>query len=95
VELLELIQVADSAQQVLSILATYLDSLRGTTLLPESLFNLPLDNARHVEARMVELMTLVTTSSRALDHRRVHAAKQALHVFAIALWKLRPRRPRR
>ena len=89
-DFMQMIQVADSAQQVLTILSTYLDSVRGAALLPEALLDAPLDDVRQVEVCMVELMGLVSASSRALDHRRVGAAKHAMHVFAAALWRLKP-----
>ena len=91
-ELLDLIQVADSASQVIALLGTYLVSLRATAVLPESFFAVPLDNEHHVEERMVELIGMVSMASRQLDHRRVSVTKQALQVFAIALWKLKGKR---
>ena len=95
-DFLNLIQVADSAQSVLAILAAYLASVRGAAVLPDTLFNAPLKDVSHVEVRLAELMRLVTASSRALDGRRLRAAKQAMHVFAAAAWKLGARRtPRR
>jgi hypothetical protein len=90
-ELLELIQLADSAPQVMALLGSYVDSLREMTVLPEWWLQLPLDSPEQARQSMLALMGVVHAASRQLDHRRCAAAKQALHVFAAAVWKLRPR----
>jgi hypothetical protein len=90
VELLDLIQIADSAPQVMTLLATYVESLRGATALPDWWLQLPLDSPDHAQQRMLALLGLVHSASRGLDHRCCAAAKEALHVFAVAVWKLKP-----
>ena len=84
--------MADSAPQVLQLLGAYMESLRSAAILPEWWQQVPLESPNQVQERMVELMGIVSLTSRQLDHRRCRAAKQAMHVFAVALWKLKPRK---
>lgn len=88
-ELLDLIRLADSAPQVMSLLASYVETLRGAAALPAWWHALPLESPDHVQQRMLALLGLVHTASRRLDDRACARAKQALHVFAFAAWKLR------
>jgi hypothetical protein len=95
VELLDLIQITDSAQQVLEILRTYVETLRDAAPLPDWWLQLPLDSPDHARERMLELVAMVNLASRQLDDGRCGAAKQALQVFAVAVWKLKSRAARR
>ena len=89
-EILNLIQVADSAPQVMAILAGYVESLRGAGTLPEWWFSLPLESPDQARQSVFALMGLVHGASRRLDHCACTSAKQALGVFAVALSKLDP-----
>lgn len=90
-EILNLIQLADSAPQVLSLLAGYVHSLRGAGALPEWWLALPLENPDQARQSVFALMGLVHGASRRLDHGACASAKHALGVFAVALSKLEPR----
>lgn len=90
-ELMDLIQMAGSAADVLAHLRAYCDTLADAAALPQWWLQLPLENAEHAQERMVALVAIVNGASRQLDERRRNAGKQALQVFAIGVWKLRPR----
>jgi hypothetical protein len=94
-ELLDLIQISDSAQQVMELLRAYVDTLRAAAPLPEWWLHLPLDNPDHARQRMAELLAMVNAASRQLDDGRCAAAKQALQVFAVGVWKLKSRAAKR
>jgi len=87
-ELLDLIQLADSAQDVMALLQTYVATLSDAAALPQWWLQLPLDHPDHARRRLAGLVTIVNISSRQLDARRCAAGKQALHVFAFGVWKL-------
>jgi hypothetical protein len=88
-ELLDLIRIADSPQQVMDLLRAYADTLREAMTLPDWWLQLPLDQPDHARRRLLGLMAIVNAASRRLDYVRCVPAKQALHVFAIGVWKLK------
>jgi hypothetical protein len=90
-ELMDLIQMAASAQDVLDHLRAYGETLRAAATLPEWWLQLPLENPEDARQRMAGLVVIVNNASRHLDDRRCIAGKQALHVYAISVWKLNSR----
>jgi hypothetical protein len=94
-EILNLIQLADTAPQIMSLLAGYVESLRGAGALPEWWFALPLENTDQARQSVFALMGLVHGASRRLDDGVCATAKQALGVFAVALSRIDPAGRRR
>ena len=90
-ELMDLIQMAVSAQDVLEHLRAYGETLRAAAALPEWWLQLPLDSPEDARQRMAGLVVIVNAASRRLDDKRCLAGKQALHVYAISVWKLNSR----
>jgi hypothetical protein len=90
---LELIRNANSAPEVLSALAVYVESLRNVSAIPDWCLRLPLQDETDVAARMLALITVVNLTSQHLRDQECNVAKRALQVFAAATWRLRPKRP--
>jgi hypothetical protein len=86
-EVLDLIQNADTAPQVLDLLRAYVDTLRESAALPDWWMRLPLEDTDSVRRHFIGLMAIINTASRHLDHGRCAIAKQALSVFAVGSWK--------
>jgi hypothetical protein len=84
---IDLIQAAGSAQEVLGLLSAYVDGLRAADVLPEWWLRLPLEDPEGARRHLLGLMAIVNTASRRLDHGRCMAAKEALSVFAVGTWR--------
>jgi hypothetical protein len=93
-DIAELIRNANSAPEILSALAVYVDSLRNVGVIPEWCLRLPLQGEDDVGQRMMALIAVVNLTSQNLRDRDCNIAKQALRVFAAATWRLRSRRVR-
>jgi len=89
---LELIRNADSAADVLAVLAVYLESLRNVAVIPEWCLRLPVEGEPDLYARMLAMISVVNLTSQHLLSRDCNIAKQALRVFAAAAWRLRRHR---
>jgi hypothetical protein len=90
-DIVEMIRTANSAPEVLSALAVYVESLRNVTAIPEWCLRLPLEGEADVMRRTVALFTVVSLASQNLRHRDCNIAKHALRVFGTAASRLRRR----
>lgn len=91
VDAIELIRLADSADEVMRVLLAYGqpgDALRDAAALPQWWLQLPLADAGHALKRLFALEAIVNAASQQLDERRRRAGKRALQVFAAGVWKL-------
>ena len=86
-QILDAIALADSAQQVVDLLRTYVEGGDLAAALPVWWLRMPLNNTAQARQHLLGLMAIVNAASRGLDHARCAVAKQALSVFAIGLWK--------
>ena len=93
-DIIEVIRTAESAPKVISALSVYIESLRNTAAIPDSLLRLSLKGADDVAQRMTALLGVIDLASR--NHREPDCgiAKHALQVFAAANWRLRSRQRR-
>ena len=90
-DIIEVIRTAESAPKVISALSVYIESLRNTAVIPESLLRLSLKGADDVGQRMAALLDVIDLASRDRRDRDCGIAKDALQVFAAAAWRLRTR----
>ena len=88
-DIIEVIRTAESAPKVISALSVYIESLRNTAVIPESLLRLSLKGADDVGQRMAALLDVIDLASRNRRDRDCGIAKDALQVFAAASWRLR------
>jgi hypothetical protein len=89
-EVIDLIQSADSMQQVLELLRTYVEYMRAapaSMALPQWWLGLPLDSLEGARSHLLGLAAIVNAASRRLDHGRCAAAKEAMSVFAVGVWR--------
>ena len=93
-DIVDLIRNADSAPQVISVLSTYVESLRNVAVIPDWCRALPLQGEYDVQQRMAELIVLVNLTSQNLRYSECKSVKRALRVFAAATDRLRARKPR-
>ena len=91
-DVLELIRNADSAAEVFSALSVYVESLRGTPVIPEWFARLPFDGESDVYRRMLALISMANLGSSRLLGRHLATVERAVAVFAAAAWRLRLRR---
>ncbi len=88
-EFLDLIRIADSAQDVLQVLGSYVESLQNVDVIPDWCLRGPIDGEYEVRRRTAALLAVVDAASLRLDDRGCLVAKQALNVFAAAAGQLR------
>lgn len=89
-EMIDLIQSAESMQQVLGLLRAYVENVRvapAGAALPQWWLGLPLDSLEGARSHLLGLVAIVNTASRRLDHGRCAVAKEALSVFAVGVWR--------
>jgi len=86
---IELIQFANSAEEVLGVLRAYGETLREAAALPPWWLQLPLADPEHALWRLFALVAIVNAASKQLDERRRGAGKRALQVFAAGVWKIK------
>jgi hypothetical protein len=90
-DVVEMIRNAQSAPEVLSALAVYVESLRNVSAIPEWCLRLPLEGEADVAKRTVALFTVVSLASQNLRHHDCSIAKRALRVFGATASRLRQR----
>jgi hypothetical protein len=85
---IELIGLANSVEDVLTVLRVYGETL-GDAALPQWWRQLPLADAEQALWRLFALEAIVNAASKQLDEGRRAAAKHALQVFAAGVWKIK------
>lgn len=88
VDVIDVIQHAASADDVMRVLRAYVEAARDAAL-PQWWLQLPLAEPEHAAQRLMALFPVVNAASRRLDFRGCKAGKRALEVFAVGVWKIK------
>ena len=86
------IRQAKNEHEVYFLLTAYVESARycdPLNLLPESVIRLPLDGIEGVREQYQQLIVELDTASKGLNGDACVVLKEALHIFSIALDRLR------
>lgn len=90
-DMLEMIRIADSTQQVLQLVGEYAQSLVHASAIPDWCARAPLNDVQDLRRRAETMFMVINSASQQLDHYSCDVAKEALQIFAAAAARLDPR----
>lgn len=93
-DMLEMIRIADSTQQVLQLVGEYVQTLVHASAIPDWCARSPLNGVHDIRRRAETMFVVIDAASRQLDHYSCEVAKEALQIFAAAVARLEHRSDR-